>query len=114
MHIWQWGVLAVPVLMALSKAQREAILQRDNYQSQMRHYSEELGWHTGGYCENGGEGCQHLQVHHIRPQSTFDDPNDPEMDNPLNLITLYECEHNGRCPEGKILPQLAKGGRNGR
>lgn len=98
-----WAIsLAPDIQCALTKKQREAILERDNHTSQMRHYSEEEGWHTGGYCEDGGEGCSHLAVHHIKPQR------EGGSDEPENLITLFECEHVGRCPSGKIRDNLAK------
>ena len=84
----------------LSKAQRDAIVARDDGQSQMRHYTEEKGWYTGGYCEDGGEGCNDLQVHHIKPRRTCE--TQEEADNPRNLITLYACEHNGKCKDRKI------------
>ena len=84
----------------LSKSQREAILKRDDYQSQMRHYTEEKGWHTGGYCEDGGEGCTNLEVHHIKPRRTCE--TQEEADNARNLITLYSCEHTGVCKDRKM------------
>lgn len=93
--------LSLPFMLALTQKQRQAILERDNHQSQMRHYSEEEGWHTGGYCDEP-QSCEHLQVHHIVPQS------EGGSDEPNNLITLSECEHNGRCPSGKIKKELAR------
>jgi hypothetical protein len=94
--------------LALNRRQRADILSRDDYTSQMRHYSEEKGWHTGGYCEDGGLDCDNLQVHHIQPQGTFENYHDPEKDSPNNLITLFECEHSGRCPDLKIKKGLFK------
>lgn len=79
--------------------QRRAILERDNYQGQMRHYDEVQGWHTGGYCPEW-QSCDSVHVHHITPQRVAningwsrEDINDPD-----NLITLYSCEHTGQCP----------------
>jgi hypothetical protein len=99
----QLSLLAAGMLgMALTRKQRAAILDRDNHQSQMRHYSEEKGWHTGGYCEDGGVGCTHLEVHHTTPQGVGGE------DTPENLITLYKCEHTGVCPDAKIKKGLFK------
>lgn len=84
------------LLMALTAKQRKAILERDDNTSQMRHYSEEKGWHKGGYCEDEGEGCTDLHVHHIKPQRSGGN------DEPENLITLFACEHVGVCKQEKI------------
>lgn len=76
---------------------RKDILDRDNNESQMRHYDEERGWHTDvDHCEDGGQGCTHTQVHHIQPRRAGGG------DDSDNLITLYECQHTGRCPSEKI------------
>lgn len=100
--------LAVALLgLALTKRQREAILERDDNQGQMRHYNERDGWHTGGYCDDPSS-CTHLNVHHISTQRNGGN------DDPKNLITIYECEHNGRCPEGKVVSHLSKDNRRGR
>lgn len=80
----------------IPKKLRKKILERDNHTSQMRHYDEEKGWHTGGYCDDGGEGCENLHVHHITPQRMGG------KDEPDNLITVFSCEHNGVCPDEKI------------
>ena len=82
----------------LTPAQRNAIIQRDNNTSQMRHYSEKRGFHTG--CQVG---CpveaikRKLQVHHINPFGNGG-TNDPE-----NLITLYQCEHVGKKCDGTLV-----------
>jgi len=90
--------LAVPWLMALTHRQRKAILERDDYQSQMRHYSEEKGWHTSGDDKN-------LQVHHVTPQGwakrVLNWPDD-KIDSPRNLITVSEREHVGRRYDGTL------------
>lgn len=86
--------------MPFTEKQRRWIIARDDERSQMRHYSEESGWHvknpsTCRHC--GGEGCQ-LHVHHIVPQRVGGE------DSPYNGITLYQCEHIGRTPTGLIDP----------
>ena len=81
----------------LTDAERKSILERDNYTSQMRHYSEEEGWHTGGYCEDETwQSCNDVHVHHIIPRGNGG------TNNPENLITLFACEHVGVCKKGKI------------
>lgn len=94
--------LAPAILCALTKRQREAILERDEHTSQMRHYSEEKGWHTGGYCIDGGENCTDLHIHHIVPQR------EGGSDEPENLITLFACEHVGVCKQQKIRQDKAR------
>jgi hypothetical protein len=94
--------LAPVILDALTKKQRQAILERDDYTSQMRHYSEDEGWHHGGYCEDGGKECTDLHVHHIIPQR------EGGLDEPENLITLFACEHIGVCKQQKIKREVAK------
>lgn len=91
------GVIALG--MAFTKRQRDWILKRDNDTSQMRHYSEEKGWH----CKNpstckgcGGEGCPR-EVHHINPQGNGG------KDNPKNGIVLFRCEHVGKDGKGKLV-----------
>lgn len=79
---------------ALNKKQRQAILDRDNNTSQMRHYDERKGWVKGKPCATSE--CA-LQVHHIETQRNGGE------DDPSNLITILECEHNGRCRTGEIL-----------
>ena len=82
---------------AVSKKTRQEIIDRDEGKSQMRHYDEERGWHTDvDHCEDNGEGCTNLHVHHIKPQRTGG------SDDETNLITLYECQHTGRCRDEKI------------
>lgn len=96
---------AVASFGALSKRQRESIIERDGGRSQMRHYSEERGFFqsdpsTCKECE--GKGCK-LQVHHIEPQRYAQAVLNllaTDYDEPYNLITLYECEHNGRLADG--------------
>ena len=34
-----------------------------------------------------------FHVHHIKPISTFEDPNDPRIHNPRNLIALHPDDH---------------------
>lgn len=89
------------VIAAITQKQRLKILLRDGGKSQMRHYTEEKGWHNGGYCED--EICEHLQVHHIETQRNGGG------DYPENLITLSQCEHNGVCPSRKIIDGLRNG-----
>lgn len=87
--------------MSLSERERRAILNRDGHKSRMLHYSEERGWHTGGYC---GDGCDKLEVHHICPDRVGkSEGKKPEQINSAsNLVTLYKCEHAGVCPERKV------------
>jgi len=80
----------------LTRKQREAILRRDDYHSQMRHYSEERGWYVNENCPYDGEPCANLHVHHIQPVRAGG-TNDPE-----NLITIFSCEHISVCPERRI------------
>lgn len=81
----------------MKKGERLAILKRDEHQSQMQHYNEEQGWHNNGYCGDVDiNPCTHLQVHHIQPRRTGG------LDEPTNLITLYQCEHVGVCPDKRI------------
>jgi len=89
----------------LTKRQRLAILDRDDHQSQLLHYSEERGWYKGGYCENGGVGCTHLHVHHVIPAGIGKKLgwDREQRDHPRNVITLYQCEHVGICPSRKML-----------
>lgn len=86
---------------ALTARQRRLIIERDNGKPAMRHYDEDRGWHTGGYC--GSDECDHLQVHHIDTQrngggNTSD-----------NLITLAQCEHTGVCPTRQIIGGVRNG-----
>lgn len=80
----------------LTKAQREAILQRDEHTSQMRHYSEDRGFYNNKACPYDNNLCTSLQVHHIQPRRAHGG-NEPE-----NLITIFECEHVGRCKDNRI------------
>ena len=75
---------------------RKAILERDNFTSQIRTYTEEDGWTNRGYCEDDST-CAHLEVHHISPRGQGGG-NVPE-----NLITLFKCQHVGYCPSGRAL-----------
>lgn len=81
---------------ALTKKQRDAIIERDGGTSQLRHYSEEKGFYKEPNCIYDGNPCPHLEVHHIKPQRTGG------KDEATNLITLKACEHTGRCPSGRI------------
>lgn len=81
---------------SLTQKQKEAIKNRDNNKSQMRHYSEEEGWHTGGYCADPENPCDHLHVHHVKPHGAGG------SDDADNLLSISECEHNGRCPSERI------------
>lgn len=84
--------------MSLTERMRNWILKRDNNTSQMRHYTEASGFKPKNVkkCKGcNGEGCP-LQVHHITTQRNGG------MDNPNNLITIYECEHNGRKKDGTL------------
>lgn len=87
--------------MALSKKQRQSILDRDNHQSQVRTYNEERGWHTLNHCADPENPCTSLHVHHIVPQRWGG------KDEPNNLITVPECVHVGRCKSGRIDPRKA-------
>ena len=98
----EWGVLAFPLIMALTKKQRDAIIKRDDGESQMRHYSEEKGWFRRTpkncpYC--GGRGCG-LEAHHITTQRNGG------MDAPDNLITLNRCEHTGKNANGQFVNDI--------
>lgn len=82
--------------MSLTERQRKAIIERDEGTSQMRHYSEQKGFHrmkAEDCVDCDGKGCG-LQVHHIQPQRT------EGADEPENLITVYQCEHNGKKAKG--------------
>ena len=84
------------VCIALTRRQKQWILTRDNNTSQMRHYSEEKGWHCKDptTCEGcDGKGCPR-HVHHINPQGNGG------SNRPNNLITLFSCEHIGRKGNG--------------
>ncbi len=82
--------------MALSEKQRNAILDRDDNHSQMRHYSGKRGWFTNANCPYDDNPCNKLEVHHIVPQRMGGE------DEPRNLITLTKCEHAGVCPEERM------------
>ena len=81
----------------LTKKQRNWILARDNYQSQLRTYNEKDGWTTKvAQCQVSGNGCPHLHVHHIKSRRAGG-TNDPS-----NLLTIPSCVHTGRCPSNRI------------
>lgn len=84
----------------LTAKERLKIIERDNGEPQMRHYDENRGWWTGGYCELL---CQFLQVHHIDTQRNGGG------NTPDNLITLAQCEHTGVCPARQIVGGLRGG-----
>ena len=89
------------------------ILERDEHVSQLRHYSEERGWHKGGYCRLGEEGkCPHLHIHHIYPQrqAVYEGWSEKQIHDPENLLTVASCVHVGKCPSGFIRDGL-RGGR---
>lgn len=79
-----------------TRKQRDWIIRRDDGHSQMRHYSEEHGWYTNEVCPYDGKPCTNLEVNHIIPRRVGGEAK------PENGITLYECEHNGTCKEGRI------------
>lgn len=92
-------ITAGMVGICITKRQREWILRRDNDTSQMRHYSEEKGWHckdpsTCSGCDS--KGCPR-EVHHINPQGNGG------VNRPQNLITLQRCEHTGKTGKGGIV-----------
>jgi hypothetical protein len=80
----------------LTKQERLSILQRDDFHSQLRNYSEEKGFHTNENCPYDNRPCPHLEVHHVLPVGAGG-KNEPE-----NLITLFSCQHVGRCPSNRI------------
>lgn len=82
--------------MAFTEAERKAILKRDNFTSQLRHYTEEGGFKPPKGCIYDGKPCTLLQVHHIDTQRNGGG------DTPDNAITLYQCEHVGKCNQGRI------------
>lgn len=82
--------------MAFTERERNAILERDDHTSQLRNYSERSGFKAHDGCIFDGRPCKNLQVHHIDTQRNGGG------DTPDNGITLYECQHNGRCPENRI------------
>lgn len=87
--------------MSLTEKQRQAIIIRDEETSQMRHYSEQKGFFKKKKedCLNcDGQGCG-LQVHHIDPRRNGGG------DEPNNLITLFQCEHNGKKKKGFADPK---------
>lgn len=80
----------------LTESQRNSILDRDGNFPQMRHYSEDLGWHKQKPCYVPGV-CK-LQVHHIETRRNGG------MNAPENLITLAICDHIGKCTlDGTLL-----------
>ncbi len=82
----------------LTDKQRQAILQRDNHTSQMRHYSEEKGFTTG--CQNNcpvEEIKRKLHVHHVNPHGNGG------SNDATNLLTIYECEHVGKKCDGSLV-----------
>jgi hypothetical protein len=79
------AALAFPVILSFTLRQRKWIKERDNNQSQMRHYSEEQGWHTSP--ERPGDT---IEVHHIQMQS------EGGLDTPENGISLWQREHTGK------------------
>lgn len=84
--------------MSLTERMRSWIIKRDDNQSQLRHYTEKKGFKTKDVetCKDcDGEGCG-LQVHHIDPRRNGGD------DVPDNLITVLQCEHNGKKKKGKL------------
>lgn len=84
--------------MSLTERMRNWIIKRDNHQSQLRHYTEQGGFKPKNVelCEGcDGTGCG-LQVHHIDPRRNGGG------DVPDNLITVLQCEHNGRKKKGKL------------
>lgn len=89
------SLIPIIFLLALSKKQRDSILERDDYTSQLRHYSEEKGWHTIDPYLPEGKAKPH--VHHIVPQRNGGE------DEPDNLITVWEHEHTGRLPDGSFV-----------
>lgn len=79
--------------MGIKESQRQAILERDGYQSQMRHYSEEQGWFT--FTPEGVK----LNIHHIIPTRYAQEVlgwQPEQINDPRNLITLTQEEHIGR------------------
>lgn len=85
----------------LTKKQREWVLRRDDYHSQMRHYSEEKGWYKNENCPYDNYPCDQLEVHHIKPMRMFG----PRGNSPENLITLHGCEHQGVCKDERRRPK---------
>lgn len=82
---------------ALTDSERKSILLRDENTSQMRHYTEKGGFQKGCKdCPLKGKGKPKLQVHHINPNGNGG------ANEPTNLITIYECEHNGRRCDGTL------------
>lgn len=81
----------------LTQAERRSILERDEYTSQMRHYTEDGGFQKGCRdCPIKDKGKRKLQVHHVNPNGNGGS-NEPE-----NLITVYECEHTGKMCDGTL------------
>lgn len=82
----------------LTQAERRSILERDEYTSQMRHYSEKRGFYKGcAECPLKGKSKPKLQVHHVNPNGNGG-ANEPE-----NLITVNECEHVGKRCDGTLV-----------
>jgi hypothetical protein len=88
----------------LTKGQRQAILERDDYTSQMRHYSEEKGFYNNEACPYDGQPCDHLSVHHVLPvrEGARRGMKPEDVNDPSNLITIFSCEHTGVCPSRRI------------
>lgn len=78
--------------MSFTRNQRLWCLDKAGHQSEMRHYSENKGWH---HWERRPEDALH--VHHIDPQGNGGG------DNPFNAIVLYEREHVGRMGRGQYV-----------
>lgn len=83
----------------LTDSQKKKILERDEYTSQMQHYSEKGGFQKGCKdCPVAKKGLKRkLNVHHINPNGNGGS-NDPQ-----NLITVFECEHTGKMCDGKLV-----------
>ena len=81
----------------ISSKLRQEILERDSHTSGMRHYSEARGWYFNDSCPFDHKPCDQLQVHHIQPRRSGGAIEDPD-----NLITLFQCEHVGVCNSRRI------------
>jgi hypothetical protein len=90
----------------LSKKDRERILARDGYTSALQSYSEARGFYSTGEngCPYDGQPCSSLQVHHIKPVrwTLFHGWTEKETNSEDNVITLFECQHVGRCKDQRI------------
>ena len=92
--------------MAYTDKQRAWFARRSQGKSELPLYSEKLGWHLMGYCDEP-ETCPHMEVNHIQNQG------DQGADTPENGIRIPKCVHVGVCPSCRIKEEFALKGTHG-